>query len=390
MKKISKGFTLIEVLLVVGIISLATMKIFEYQNSRIVTAAVDRQARNLSLIVQNVTSIAVDITTTNTNLAANVATITTNTNVASLTASGAIPSEMVNGGAIQNIWGGPVLISGVAVGGTPGFQLTFGGVPPEACIKFVTHKTTLDHVQNITINGTIVKNVATVVPNVAQVVTACQNVVNTIIFAADLIHPIKLDPAVNTGLSPRYLRPRETKYNLTPVGQSITTSPLPTPVCNGGSIWNAVISACTCPGATQWTGSRCGTENSNTAGNAGLCPIGQAWNQATNTCNVLPGRAAKTIVNPWVGSQFSPSVTVTVARYGNRMIPSNVATTAQQTLATPTNITAAQCATIPNGRWDGKICQVCLVRQDPNTGAALPGSGTAGMGAWSVDRCTTN
>ncbi len=375
MKFKSKGFTLIETLLVIAVISIASIKIYTNYREQIISDTADRQALYIKKLIYDASSMAIQVTTGSANLATNIATITNSTTSAGLINAGIVPPEMINGATISNLWGGNFNISGVNVGGLPGLQVFLNSLPPEACVRLASADDVVSTSQSITANGTIVKNVNSGIIDSAAATNACTAATNTLVITADLVHPMKY-PGLNDGTpppaGPNYIRNKESRYNVAPTSL-YTTSVAPS--CPAGSFWDPVLTVCSCAAGTQWVGDgsgiACRTENSSANGFAGLCPLGWGWDVMTNTCQALPTRAGQWINNPWMGWVYSNVPTTAATRYGNRMVPNHIGVNPYIVPWGVSGGNAAQCAATPNGRWDGAVCQVCV------------------RGTWQADRCVT-
>ncbi len=368
----SKGFTLVETLLVIGIISIASIKIYSNYRQQIIDDTANRQALYIKKLIEETSSMAIQVTTSSTNLAVNIATITNTTTTANLLAAGVVPAEMMNGGAINNLWSGNFTVSGADVGGVPGLQFSLTNLPREACVRLPTTNDVFENSQSIVVNGATVKNIGSSNINSALLAASCITIGNNITITADLVHPIKY-PGLNDGTNPPsgpdYYRTRDSRYQVAPTGVYSTNL---APSCPTGSTWDSVLSVCSCPAGTQWVGGTnpsCRGEGSNTAGYAGLCPLGWGWNVLTKTCQALPSRTGQWVSNPWVGSVYSNVPTTSATRYGNRMIPSHIGLTPYVVPWAISSGNSSQCGAVPNGRWDGVVCQVCK------------------WGVWQGDRC---
>ena len=374
----SKGFTLVETLLVIAVISISTIKIYSNYRQQISEDTAKRQALYIKKLIGEASSMAIQVTTSATNLATNITTITNTTTTANLLSAGVVPAEMINGGTINNIWSGGFTVSGADVGGTPGLQFALTNIPREACVRLPATNDIIQNSQSIVVNGNTVKNVGSSNINSALLAASCITVGNNITITTDLVHPIKY-PGLNDGAStfpsgPNYLRGKDSRYQVAPTGIYSTNL---APSCPAGSNWDSVLSVCSCPSGTQWVGSgagaACRAEGVNANGLAGLCPLGWGWSPTTNNCQPLPNRGTQWVYNPWVGPIFgwrtADGVARGATRYGNRMIPNHIGLTPYVVPWSISSGNSSQCGAVPNGRWDGVVCQVCK------------------WGVWQGDRC---
>lgn len=375
MKYKNKGFTLVETLLVIAVVSIASIKIYSNYKQQIIDDTANRQALYIKKLISDVSSIAIDVSTglptvigPTFNLTNSVSAITNATSSSKLISAGIVPSEMIEGTSITNLWGGTISVSGVNLGGSPGIQFFLNNLPIEGCARIITNDDIVANTQSITVNGTTVKNIGDSAINGTSA-TACNANNNTIVLTADLLHTKMKFPGLNYGTpppsGPNYFRSKETQYNIAPNGQFTASS---STSCPTGSTWNSTTKVCSCPTGKQWVGDgsggdACRTENSSTNGQAGLCDLGFGWDVMTNTCVALPTRAAVTITNPWVGSITSNVTPSSSINYGNRKIPGHIGTSPSSSSH------EFECLAIPNGYWDGVYCQVCV------------------NGSWQNDRC---
>jgi type II secretory pathway pseudopilin PulG len=131
-KKQSKGFTLIEILLVVGFIALASVGVYTIYNKVQISNNANAESRNIDLIRSGVKSLYASQTNYGA-AAANLNTILNNARI--------VP-EVMNGGQtgtanITNSFGGAVTVTVVGLnGGTNNaFRITYAQVPAAVCTK---------------------------------------------------------------------------------------------------------------------------------------------------------------------------------------------------------------------------------------------------------------
>lgn len=132
MKRKNKGFTLIEVLLVVGFIALAGIGVYTIYSKVQISNAANTEARNLDTIRAGVKSLYGASPNYNVPSAIN-ATVLNNARIT--------PENMrASATTIVNSFGGAVTIAPVNLGsGTNnGFRITYNNVPAEVCVKLAT------------------------------------------------------------------------------------------------------------------------------------------------------------------------------------------------------------------------------------------------------------
>lgn len=148
LKKAKKGFTLVEILLVVGFIAIATIGIYVVYQKVNEGGQTNTEARNIDTIragVKNLWGVNRDYST--------------------LTNAGVIaaripPNSMTNNGtatSMQNSFGGAVTIDPVARNGgnNNAFTITYNNVPAGVCTKLVP--TSGAQFDEVTVGGTVVK-----------------------------------------------------------------------------------------------------------------------------------------------------------------------------------------------------------------------------------------
>ncbi len=171
MKKIiniKKGFTLVEILLVVGFIALAGIGIYTVYNKVNMSNNASNESRNINLIKAGVKNIygSSQGYAGLTNSVLNDARATPDSMRAIPYTAGAT--------AITNSFGGAVTVLPVTLGGAGlnnGFQITYPQVPGAICSRLVTM---LDkNIEQITVAGTVVKPYGTGNLNVVSLATQC-------------------------------------------------------------------------------------------------------------------------------------------------------------------------------------------------------------------------
>lgn len=350
-KKNKKGFTLIELILVVGIISIMLIGIYAAYKKEYNKYEVNRQAQYIQQIFQGINNYLETAPTDSSNLT----TISGVTNAVgfmsvyvtptNLIKANIIPTEMINSQTtIQNLFGGQVNFSATSFpnglfASVPVVDMKLTNIAQNACALLATNYRIINY-EKILVNGIVVKDVGTNVPNFSNVAAACNSNNNTI----DIdYYPTKLSANVYQSTnSLGHIRGKEPPYYIAPPGQN-TTSPGGSSACYGGASWNSTDSVCECPNGTEWNGNTCVA-----FGTPGVCPLGQSWSISANACVVIAGGTSGVY-------------------QAGRQIPSNIGV-APQITSTPlplscTNAPLPAGATTPsngNGNYDGVLCERCI------------------------------
>jgi prepilin-type N-terminal cleavage/methylation domain-containing protein len=368
----NKGFTLLELVLVVGLIGLATISIYMYYNKQ----AIDSNVKTLTQYLKIIDSEINNSFMTNNGFSS--------LTVANAISSGIVPQQLVNPtqNQIGNLFGGNITFTSVTVAGTPGYGIVLSNVPIAACTKVATTDFA-SYVQQVLINGTLAKPAASpsTPVTIAASATNCNQNFNTIEF--DNI-PYRITPYATPSTTP--VRPKESWQNI-PAIDSAPTSPASS--CTGGTTWNGNF--CSCPANSQWNGTSCVVYNTV----AGNCIYGQGWSQTTAGCATLPATTATNTHYPTVTTMTTTTATPPTVVVGSVSAPTPAYLNSKnlpQTYNTPTNpiiqsTTGTSCttpnltpppgvpgtipSTVPQGYWDGQSCQTCV------------------YGSWNGYRCVT-
>ena len=156
-----RGFTLIELMVGVVIISVAIVAIVARVNTTRQNTQVNTELANLETIV-----------------AAAKSSFSGQTSYAGLTnaillSANAFPSQMVNAGAVTNSWSGPVTATPQTVPAAVNtrIQVAYDGVPTGACINLINSASkTAD---GIYVTATPIKPIGGVLDTAANIATAC-------------------------------------------------------------------------------------------------------------------------------------------------------------------------------------------------------------------------
>lgn len=356
-QKNKKGYTLLETILVVGIIAIMLIGIYETYRKEFNQYQVNRQAQYIQQIFKGIGTYLEASPTDSTNIATimnevgYIAYYVTPTNLIS---AHLVPTEMISSPtSLQNLFGGTVSFSATSfpdgsLPSVPIVDMKLTNIPQYACALLATNYRIINY-EKIYINGTLVKDVGTNVPNFVNVAAACNSNNNTI----DIdYYPTRSSASVySTTNSLAHVRGKDNPYYIAPIGQN-TNSPGGSSACYGGASWNSTDSACECPSGSEWNGNTCATY-----GTPGVCPLGQGWSISSNACIAISGGT-------------------TGVYQSGRQIPSNVGITPQ--ITSPqiacTNAALPTGATSPsngNGNYDGVVCQMCV------------------NGSWNGSRCVT-
>lgn len=296
----NKGFTLIEILILIGAITLVVIAIY----SNFGRKAAQQTALTQSIYLEQLSSSISNIFASSNNLA-----VLTPTNVI---ASRSVPQEMITDpNTISNLFGGTVQFSNLGTT-PPSYGIILSQVPRTSCGFLVTtgYANTSD---SIIVNTTTLKLPGAVVTSalVATAAAACDNDFNTVEFrniierANDLVV-----------INPAPLRAKEDPIYIASIASNLSGPP---PACAGGSTWN---------------GSFCG------------CPISQQWNGSN--CVGFPSGVPADIV--YLGGRYVPNV----GYVGN--IQQTPAQTGSACTAAGGNFNGIYCDKCENGTWNGTKC----------------------------------
>jgi type II secretory pathway pseudopilin PulG len=175
-KKQNKGFTLVEILLVVGFIALAGIGIYTIYSKVQVSNQANTESRNLDTLRAGVKSLyggTANFSTVS-NAVVNNARVTPDSMRTAMTAGDT---------NIVNTFGGAVAVAPANLGGLTanGFSITYPSVPGAVCSKLVSSAGV--QFNQVTVAGTIVKTFGVNTPmDVANMATSCNADNVTIIF----------------------------------------------------------------------------------------------------------------------------------------------------------------------------------------------------------------
>lgn len=170
-KNKNAGFTLLELLLVIGIAAIIGAGIYMVYNKVSVGQQAESESRTLDTLRAGVKSIYA--------ASPDYGTVTK----AVLIAGRVVPDNMVSGTNLVNSFGGSVTVlpKNLGAGTNNGFEITYPSVPGAVCAKLVT--TAGAQFDAVTVGTTAVKTFGTNAPiDVAATTTACNAASVTILF----------------------------------------------------------------------------------------------------------------------------------------------------------------------------------------------------------------
>lgn len=281
MKKIllkSEGYTLIELLLYIGIVVVLGVSIFNYYSKKSIEVDVYNYSQDLISIDKQLEGVCASVG------------CDTALNNAFLINNRIIPDYLVNGSNLQhNIDGGGPLSITNAPGSIPGttnpvYRLITSDVSQYACVKLATSEfaRTTATVMNINTVPILSSTTPFSSQTVANAATNCNLRLNRVQFFKEVSVPL-LDPVPSTAPT----RPKENALYIPTIGLTSSVSGA-SGMCAGGSTWNG--SFCACPANTHWNGSTCLLLNSTQT----WCHQGQGGNTANKTCQTLPSGTSVT------------------------------------------------------------------------------------------------
>lgn len=326
--KKQNGFTLIELILYLGITILLTIGIYTYYQNRKVDAILYTMNNNLSQIDKSINA-----------MYSTVASLTSLNNQFAIETN-IIPKEMVIGiDKISNKLGGFMTIASSTIAGNPAYSMTFDGLSGNACSKIATNNFSTK-MQEISVNGVIVKsNAGSITPAQINASTKeCKIVSNTVVYK-NILPITMLDPVGSTAP----IRVKEAPQYIASVGFLSTGA---SGSCGGGTTWNG--SFCSCPIATEWNGSACIAFNTTTP-QAGWCQRGQGWTPINKICSALPNGSSG---NSYVAGRNIPQIIVAP--------PTQTVPGGQIVSAITTEVIAGRTITSPVGQLDNNTVQVCV------------------------------
>lgn len=377
--KKNQGYTLVEILLVVGLIMIMSVGIYSTYRTKMEQQKADSQSQLLASLNKDIKGVFANTNSFSALTPAN------------LISAGIVPQEMRQGTNLVSLYRSPINVGNALVGGQQGYFISLNNIPSNACTLLALNDNNKD-VQQIIVNATTIKNVNTPFNtiNVANAAAACSvgGVNNTITFRdiQKLGLPVAAGPVVNKG--------RINPYYVPTVGNNVTS---PATACAGGSAWNGSFCACPAGYGLRYTGTGASAIYSCVQyGTNGMCPPGQSWVysgpmpalgsngaippkqcMATTTTRPNPHIVGTVVSNfPAFPSRTTSPVSSPAPTYtGNRTVPVSYAAPYNPgTFATiPATVGQAQITSpgygsgtpgngvcIAGGNWDGRTCQSCV------------------------------
>lgn len=422
MIKKTKGFTLIETILVVGIILVIALGVYSVYSKKYNNFLVERQSQYIVQIITLLNKEFQILSDDSANVGTSVAAINSAVNPPTvLITNNIIPNEMkASTSTVKNLWGGSVIFSGVNVSGVALFQIVLNSIPQEACSKLITNPKFTNISQKLLVNGVQIKAMGASVADVILATNNCTSSSSNSITITSSITKNGGEPIRTSGaLGAIRTKSIFNKYNIAPAITGVTT--LAGASCTGGATLNAISKTCECPVNQSWNGFSClayVTGASNTLasinGRAGNCRLGEGWNSKKLTCEALsfggtvsyPMPAASRPTSRILTNDQSPAISVLTIAPGAAItgttvagseVPNNIYTaiTNASTInnlaqRTTTNLNGCSVGPKPTlakqglptsvqstvlsapyfyGNFDSKSCQICIV------------------GTWNGDRC---
>lgn len=313
-----KGFTLIELILILGLITLAIIAIYTVYNKKRTDVLVKNQTIYLAQLAQGING-AFSSTTNFTVL-----------NPTNVIATRVVPTAMIESPTvIRNLFGGTVTFSGTN-GTPPIFSITLNGIPQEACSLLATTPFA-DNSRLVSVNSTPIKTAGAVASStsVSTAVALCANNVNTLEFTNFINQPSEIE-----SVDPGSNRAKEDPYYIPTTGHPVAS---PSVACVGGTTWNG--SFCGCPAGSEWDGHTCVAYNSK----PGACRIGEGWNGTACVAHTISGPGGI-----YIGGRNVPNLAYT---------PNQVQqTTAGQVCSSGGAYNNINCQTCVHGTWNGFRC----------------------------------
>lgn len=180
-KKVARGFTLVEVLLVVGFIALASIGVYIVYNKVQTGNAANTEARNIDTLRAGVKNIYGGSTNYNG--------LTTQVALDARIVPDSMRTTATGAGAITNSFGGQVTLASAPFNGVAdtAFAITYNNVPGDVCSKLTT--TAGAGFNIVTVNGSSVKDTSKATTgnnlNVATTASSCKaDSTNIIVFTS--------------------------------------------------------------------------------------------------------------------------------------------------------------------------------------------------------------
>lgn len=425
-KNKEKGFTLVELLLIIGLIALASIGIYQKYKKVMTQTNTKLEVQDLYAMTNKIQN-AYQMTTS-------LATLNNTTAIA----NGLVPQELINSPNIISRYGGTITLTPQTVNSLPGFEIKINNIRPEDCSAIGTSDFA-DKVDEVFVASSLKKTTGAQLTsaNRASIISACSSATD-ISFRKQMVYNTNPDSYLQTRTA------QTDKYYIPSIKNNVTSV---SPSCSGGSTFSAANgSFCSCPAGTEWNGSACTSITLPTN-----CGYGLGGTVGSYTCTALPvTKTSETFYNGtamvtqpvqfynatapatraacdaisgyWdpvtnicggiVPTQQTSSKTAPTPVYqAGRYIPQAMNTQVTNELPSTYSVgNAAQCTSM-GGNWDGKQCNICpapstigsvntaIVNVNTNTQigtmannpSANPKTvaGHAATSTWNVDRCVT-
>lgn len=323
--KSKKGFTLLEIILVIGLIAIVTIGIYVTYIKKFKSAEGAVQSQLLLVLNSKMigafknTMDATQNAQDSTRISGQVNAFVTNT--AGLISLGIIPSELVRGATINTTWGTPIVFTSGVYSDTTStpprkmifYTETFIVDEKQVCSAILSNESLMKDSLSVTVNGLPVKNAGSQTLNIANIAAGCSNpnariAISFPIFDSNYDYRGNLD-CTDCGMA----RNKEGRYNINSGVAGATTDPSygSDPCNNSPSIDNAHRAkydinsgVCVCTNGTaanpqQWIGNKCvDLWTKSSPNNNGFCPLGYGWvrnagdinnpNDFSKRCKLLP------------------------------------------------------------------------------------------------------
>lgn len=335
-QKNTRGFTLVEIMLVIGIITIISASIFIGFQSKMDLMKSQKEVSYLSKISSSLNKTLSTAKTSSDFYAA-----MTNSNIIAI---GFVPEEKIVGTSILDSWGGNINFGSIILT-KPAYSITYSSLPIRGCNNITTNvQTSFDYVS---INGNVVKNIssgANFMINPTVIAPLCNNNTNTVVFA-NLTYNSVFDPVVPMAGNAGIVDP-----NLIPAAQSTPVLPAST-ACPNNSVWNGNF--CSCANGSGWDGTQCRTFGAYGVG--GFCSEGQTWNGSA-CINIGNGQI-------YAGNRYLANSYPTVIAGG---VPSAASTVSSKYQANASctdgkisNNSTLTCGCPTGTNWNGNYCEAC-------------------------------
>ncbi len=332
MKKKHFGYTLIETLLVIALISIITIVIYNVYQKRQTKVLISSQ---LNLIKSLDTAVNRSFASTG---------AIPNLNVNSAIQAGVVPNEMLDASRSQilNLWNGNITFD---ISRPPYYGIIINGIPNDVCNGITTSNFAANS-QDIVINGTNIKpngeKFSANTVNMAAATCDSNSNSNTIVFFNKMYNNNYVpNPGQDSG------RNKEDPYYIQTTGAPNIISGAVS--CIGGTTWTG--SYCSCPVNTRWDGKNCIADFSK----PGACPDNQGWDGLA--CAPLP--PLKTGYTPPYSTVAEATANAGSKYVNGRYIPNSVNTQLAQ-VSVGSACEARNASGQKTGYFDGKTCQTCI------------------------------